>query len=218
MAPGHRILAPAYPMVSGISEMLDGVEALLAEERIRPDILYGGSFGGMFAQSWMRRHPEELKHIILSGCGAPEPARARQNRKWLKLLPWIPMSLMRAGLRFALRKLLRDVTQDRDAWRADYLEQIEALQRGDLASRYRVSIDFDENNRWTPQDAKSWPGKILILEGGADRIAGPRIRKELRALYPQAAAHTIPEAGHSLLLSHPEQIQRAVQAWLKLPR
>lgn len=215
MAPAHRVLAPVYPQVSSVAEMLDGVEMLLASERLRPDIVYGGSFGGMFAQCWMRRRPEEVKRLILSGCGGPDPQRARSNRKWLNRLPLIPMSLMRAGLRLALRKMLRGVARDADAWRSDYLGLIDTLQRGDFASRYHVSIDFDENSRWTPNDLAQWAGKILILEGGADRVAGPKVRESLRTLYPQASVHVVPEAGHALLVSHPEQIQQSVQDWLR---
>ena len=125
------------------------------------------------------------------------------------------MSPVRAGFRFALRKMLRDVVRDRDAWRADYLELIVVLQREDLASRYRVAIDFDENSHWTPHDLKRWPGKLLILEGSDDRVAGPKIRDSLRALYPQATVHVVAGAGHALLLSHTEQVQRFLKNWLR---
>lgn len=216
-APDHRIIAPDYTPAGSIAEVMNGVESMLAEEAIRPDILYGGSFGGMLAQSWLRRHPEEVRHAIFSGCGAPDPQRAKSNRKWLTRLPWIPMGLMRAGLRFALRRMMRDVVRDREAWRADYLELITVLNREDLASRYNVSIDFDENSQWTPQDLHRWAGKILILEGGADRVAGPKVRESLQALYPQATVHVVAGAGHALLLSHTEQIQNVVRAWLNQP-
>lgn len=216
-APGLRILAPAYPPVSGIGQMLDQVESILAKEHMTAEVVYGGSFGGMFAQSWIRRHQKEVKRLILSGCGAPDPARATKNKKWLNRLPYFPMSVMRLALRFALRKLVRETSRDAQSWRRDYLELIASMERRDLESRYRVSIDFDENCRYSPNDNIDWTGKILILEGGADRIATLKTRESLRALYPQAEVHKIEEAGHSLLLSHTDQIVGVMRRFIQEP-
>lgn len=216
-APGLRVVAPAYPPVSNIGQMLDQVESILAKERLTAEVVYGGSFGGMFAQSWMRRHPGEVKRLILSGCGAPDPERATKNKKWLRRLPYFPMSLMRLALRFALRKLVRDTSRDAQSWRRDYLELISSMGSRDLESRYRVSIDFDENCRFAPADTAGWAGKILVLEGGADRVATLKSRDSLRALYPQAQVHRIEEAGHSLLMSHTDQVVSVMRRFIQEP-
>lgn len=214
LAPHHRVLAPAYSPVANLAEMFEGVDAILKTEGISADVLYGGSFGGMLAQCWLRRHPDHVKRVVLSGCDGPDPSRAPKNQKWRRRMQFFPMSVMRLALKFALRKLMRDVTRDHDAWRNDYLKLIAGLQRRDLESRYLVSIDFDENCRFTVDDLKDWPGKMLILEGGADRVAHPKIRANLRALYPRAQVHTISEAGHGLLLSHPDQIIQIVRPFI----
>lgn len=113
--------------------------------------------------------------------------------------------------------MLGEVKLDQDAWRSDYLELIAGLERRDFESRYHISIDFDENCRFAATDLRDWPGRILILEGGADRVAPPRIRESLRALYPEAVLHAIPDAGHSILLTHTEECVAVVRRFIAEP-
>lgn len=213
-APEHRVIAPVYPHISSPAEMLNRVEDILRHESISADVVYGASFGGMFAQAWAQRHFSDTKRLILSGCGGPDPARAARNRKWLARLRWIPMSPVRVALRIALRKMMRGLTSNADSWRRDYMGLIAATGREDFQSRYRVSIDFDENFR---PAFESWKGKVLILEGALDRVASPKIRAGLRALFPQATVHQIANAGHSLLLSHPDETLGHIRRFLQEP-
>ncbi len=214
--PGRKIIVPEYSAVATVSECIDGMDEILRAERIERTAVYGGSFGGLLAQCFVRRHPERVTHLILSGSGFPEPTRAKGNRRLLAILPFLRMSLMRVLLRMVLWKLLRKVTVDRNQWKIEFHQLMSKLTRDDLASRYKIAIDFDENYRFTPHDLVDWAGKILILEGSADRVANERIRAELRSLYPQPAVHTFSGAGHSMFLTHTQEWRKVVSAFLDM--
>jgi len=212
--PERKIVVPEYSPVATVSECIEGVDEILRREQIETTAVYGCSFGGLLAQCFARTHPDHVTHLILSGTGFPEQKRAKGNRRLLALLPFLRMRLMRFLLRMVLWKLLRKVTVDKNQWKNEFHHLMSKLTRDDLASRYKIAIDFDENYRFTPADLSGWPGKILILEGSADRIANERIRAELRSLYPQAAVHTFSEAGHSMFLTHTQEWGKIVSAFL----
>lgn len=207
--PDKKIIVPEYFVADSVEEYLDGIDTIIGQEGVKASILYGASFGGLLAQCWIRRHPEQVSHLILSGAAFPDPSRVRKNRKALRILPLIPERLLRFALRILLRMMLRNATEQKEMWMTEYSDLISGIRKSDVASRYRVAIDFDQNYRFTDSDLKGWTGKILILEGSADRIAGEKIREGLRKLYPGARIHIFPDAGHSAMLTHPE-------AWAKI--
>lgn len=207
--PGRRILVPEYPAVNTVEECLCGIDQILQKEKVRNLAVYGASFGGLIAQCWVRRRPDMVTHLILSGAGFPEPSRARTNQRFVRLLPIIPERLIQVLLKIALHFMVRDTSVQGKVWRKEYGKLIARIRRPDVESRYRIAIDFDQNYRFMDSDLSQWPGKILILEGSADRVAGKKIREGLRRLYPQAKIHTFEEAGHSAMLTHTNE-------WLKI--
>jgi pimeloyl-ACP methyl ester carboxylesterase len=205
VAPDKRLVAPQYAPVATVIECLDAIDGILESEAIASVVVYCGSFGGLIAQCWLRRHPHRVTHFILSGSGPPEPARAIGNKRLLRYLRFFPMSLLRAMMRIAVRRMLRQTKEDREIWHSEFFRLIERLNSSDLASRYQIAIDFDQNYRFTPSDLQDVPVKILLLEGSRDRVATAKIRESMRKLYPQAKVHTFDEAGHALLFTHTEE-------------
>ena len=204
-AANRRIIVPEYSPVATMKNCLDGIHRMWQAEGLEKGAVYGGSFGGLLAQCWVRYYPSLVSHMALSGAACPDPSRASANRRLLRVLPVIPLGLIRRLLRLALRRMLAKSVKNRETWMQEYMGLVEKLSKEDLASRYQIAIDFDENFRFASSDLPDWPGKILILEGDVDRIAGKRVRNELRALYPQATVHTFQGAGHSAIFTHTEE-------------
>lgn len=207
--PGRRILVPEYPRANTVEECLCSIDQILQKEEVRNLAVYGASFGGLIAQCWVRRRPDLVTHLILSGAGFPKPSRARANQRLVRILPMIPERLIQALLNISLHFMLRKASSQGKVWRKEYDKLISRVRRPDIESRYRIAIDFDQNYRFTDSDLHQWPGKTLILEGSADKVAGKKIREGLRKLYPQAKIHTFNQAGHSVMLTHTNE-------WLKI--
>jgi pimeloyl-ACP methyl ester carboxylesterase len=71
LAPRFRIIYPAYPRVTSLDSLADGVAAILDRENIARVCVLGASFGGAVAQSMIRRHPERIERLVLSNTGVP---------------------------------------------------------------------------------------------------------------------------------------------------
>jgi pimeloyl-ACP methyl ester carboxylesterase len=213
--PEKKIIIPEYFIADTVEKYLDGIDDILRWGGVRTPVVYGASFGGLLAQCWVRRHPEQVTHLILSGAAFPDPSRVKKNRKVLRILPVLPESLIRFALRILLQLMLRTSTDQQKMWKSEYVHLISEMTMKDIASRYQVAIDFDQNYHFAASDLADWPGKILILEGSEDRIAGEKIREGLRNLYPGAQIHTFQDAGHSVMLTHPEAWAKVVSEFMK---
>ena len=138
---------------------------------------------------------------MLSATAPPAPDRADSNARWVRILRFVPIGLVRGLLRLVLRKLLEPVQVEKDFWRRFYAAAFADFGKEDLLARYRVSIDFDR--RGAPASKSRVDCKLLILEGAEDRLAKADVRGAMRAVYPRARFHTFDGAGHGIALERP---------------
>lgn len=208
LLPSIRLVTPEYFPANSVVEFLDAFDAILKAENVRTVIVYGGSFGGLLAQCWARRNQQSIRALILSGAVAPDAKRISKYSRMLKLLPFLPMPLVRLLTKVAAIKMTKTISKNKELWRTELQNLASKIQREDLASRYNTAKDYDQNFHFMPNDLPSLP--ILLLEGSEDRVANKKERDRMRVLYPQAEVTTVEGAGHSLLLTHPQQWQNAV--------
>lgn len=193
----YRVIVPSYPFtITCMLQLIRGIVGILDAELIDRAQVLGGSYGGMVAQCLVHQYPDRVDRLILSHTGVPRPDRAVKNRRLLAVLYLLPMGFLRAMLRLSTRKSMADAPMQRAFWEAYSNEMIAQITKADLMSRYRVAVDFDVSCDFAPEDLKSWPGRILILEGDNDPVAASQAREALRALYPQARVHTFHGSGH----------------------
>jgi pimeloyl-ACP methyl ester carboxylesterase len=212
LLPDVHLIVPEYFPANSIAEFLDAFEAILKAENVQKPIVYGGSFGGLLAQCWARRNARNISLVILSGAAAPNRNRISTHRRMLRILPFLPMSLVRLLTKIAAIKMTRQLPMNKNQWRNELQNLASKIQRQDLASRYNTAMDFDQNFHFTPNDLSET--QILLLEGSEDRIVNQKVRSEMRALYPHAQITTVQGAGHSLLLTHPHEWKSAIDKFI----
>jgi pimeloyl-ACP methyl ester carboxylesterase len=193
-----------YPSVPGLDELVAGLAAILDAEGLERTALLGGSFGGLIAQAFLLHHPERTTRAVLSATGPPRAARAAFNETWLRRTRFLPAALFRGLLRLVVRKLLATVDEEREFWKRFYLGAIDSLDRAQIESQYRVSIDFDRHGGDLVPRLANWPGEILLIAGSSDRLASAEAREELALAYPQAESRILEGAGHAVSLEQPE--------------
>jgi pimeloyl-ACP methyl ester carboxylesterase len=210
----YRLVLVEYPVVSGLDELLSGLSSLLAREGIRRTALLGGSFGGLVAQAFLFRFPEATTRVVLSATGPPDPRRARTNERFLRVVRFLPMSLVRSLLRLGIRRMVKRAPRDRERWLSFYSNLVDGFTRERLSSLYKVAIDFDRLGPDRLAALESWQGEMLLLAGSEDRVASKRSREALKSAYPRARSVTIEGAGHGMALEKPDEWRGAVTSFL----
>lgn len=211
----HRIITIAYPRVDSLARLLDGLRAILDREALDTTDLVGGSFGGLVAQAFLRRFPQQTRRIVLSASGPANTKRAASNQQWARRIGRLPIGLTRTLLRTIVRITLKRVTADKRFWRAFYFRAIDAVSRDDVVARYGLSADIDRNGPPSLAALSDWQGGILILEGDADPISRGTARQGLRALFPDARVKTFAGAGHAISVERREEWAAAIAEFLR---
>jgi pimeloyl-ACP methyl ester carboxylesterase len=198
-----QVITPSYPRGVGTTGgLVEGISQILVEEKVYKAHVLGGSYGGMIAQELVRRHPEQIRSLILSHTGGPVKERAKKNRNVIRVLRLLPANMMRSLLRQITRKSLQDAPEQREFWTAYTDDLVSRLGKQDILSRYKSVVDFDLNANYSPTDLDRWHGKILILAGDNDPLAEKETQAELQALYPQAQTHTFQGTGHATSIAN----------------
>jgi pimeloyl-ACP methyl ester carboxylesterase len=176
---GCRLIVPEYAPVQTVEEYLQALDSILDREQVRRFAILGGSFGGLIAQTYARLHPDRITHLILAGTSVTDPVRVRNHQRILKLLPWIPVGIIRSLLRLLLRRMLRSVSNP--VWKQEYSQLVAKLSEADIVSRYQVALDLDRSYRFHPGELPD-SIKVLIMVGEKDRIANATVRVRLREI------------------------------------
>ncbi len=213
-APRFRVIAPSYAGVPTMAELTDGIAALLDREGIERAAVIGGSYGGMVAQVFVRRHPGRTERLILSHTVLPDPARGRQVAGVLRWLPHLPMPLLRALFRMRMGGLLPKVPEL--AMTRAYLAEVVVrhLKKERMIPGYRCVVDFDTNYRFAPEDLDGWPGRILLLMADNDPSTPEPQREAMKALYPRAEARIFHGSGHATAILQREEYLKAMDEFL----
>ena len=208
-----RVIAPTYAPVSTMAELVDGIAGILDREGIRTAAVSGGSYGGMVAQAFVRRHPERTERLILSHTMLPDPSRVGALKRGVKVMRWLPEGLLRWLFGKRLAGLLPR-TPEAYEFRAYTAELAGSVTREGLLALYNRAADFLANHRLHPDDLDGWPGKVLLLMSDDDPVTPEPARKAMEAMYPRAEVHVFSGSGHATALLQPERYFEVMDRFL----
>jgi len=186
-----------------MSALCAGLAHILETEALNQAHVMGGSYGGLVAQYFVRQYPHQTRSLILSHTFVLSPTLAKPL--WIagKLFPMFPQKLFAAILRIRLNKILVSTLRaakhpEAEFWRA-YLEEAIAsdLLKEVFIHQNKSLLDLARQPRFTSDDLRAWPGKILIIESDDDPAITARDRASLRNTYPNSQVHTFRDAGHA---------------------
>ena len=216
-----RTVAPTVADVSTLDEVCDAVSAILDREHVARAHVFGGSFGGLVAQAFLKRRPAQVETLTLLGTGAPDRKTAARTSRMSKAVRLLPFPLTRALLKMEMSRHLSTPAPPEAAERvAESRRRLEGyfdrkLTKRTLLSRVELSLDFNLRESYAPADRDAWPGRVLIVESDDDPLIPPAERLRLRATYPRAMVCTFPGAGHMITLLQPEALTGLVKAFIR---
>lgn len=209
----YRVIAPAYPPVTHMSDLVAGVAAVLDAEQVTTAHVVGSSFGGYLAQCLLCAHSERVDKLVLAQTGV----RHFVGPASLTVLRWLlraaPTAAVKAVMWRTWQALLADLGDDEQFWTAllrDILDH--QLTKTQLLAVVTVMADFTGHHRPTPgQMPAGHP--VLVLASEHDR-AFAKQAAEMRAVYPDATFHTLTGASHGAVFTHTDMYIAQIQSFL----
>ncbi|MBC7813817.1 MAG: alpha/beta hydrolase [Burkholderiales bacterium] len=214
----YRVIVPSYPDVMQLSQIEEGVAAILDAEGVQSVSVLGASFGGMVAQAFVRRYPQRVEKLILSNTAGILPAEyVDKLEKGLKLIGWLPLWLLRSKLR---RQILRHAETfpraEKSFWEGVLSSIVDHMTKDSLRSQFATMLDVHERG-FKAQDLAGWQGSILVLESGNDLAFPEVMRQSMHNLYLQAQFVNFPNGGHIPMVTEWEAYNRVIHEFLAEP-
>ncbi len=215
----HTVIAPDYPPVQTLEEMMGGLAAILQVERVERCILAGQSYGGLLAQVLLARQPEHVKRLILSSTG---PANANPAWAWVdsfcaflvQILSERPVKRLLSG---GLARIVTAPPGEKEEWEAAIAELVEHdLTRADVISHFAVAGDIFRQRAVRPVVYKDWPGRVVVLSAENDPTQSRGDLARFEALFGRSVeVVSMGAMGHTAALFDPgryvEMLEQAME-------
>ncbi len=218
----YRTIVPTVSDVRTLTEVCDAASAILDREHVGRAVVFGGSFGGLVAQAFLRRRPRQVEHLVLLSTGSPNRAVGRRTERLMRVLRPFPFAVLRWLMKAELQKHLGaaglppDEAARVEGFRQRLSEYVDTkLTKETLLSRVALAADFNLREPSGPQAVEDWRGRVLIVDSDDDRMVTAEDRRRLREAYPGALSCTFHGAGHLVALLMTEELVEVVKAFLR---
>jgi pimeloyl-ACP methyl ester carboxylesterase len=206
LEPHYRIIAPNYPAeVMTLAGMSDGLAALLDLEGIEQAHVYGGSFGALVAQAFVRRHVERVLSVMLEHTLFPRRRNGALILPLMVIARTLPAQMLRMLLNLGVTTFQRQITHGREFWTAYFHRAIASFSRQDILARLSVLKDFYIHGRASLVKLQDWSGRALVVASEADSLLPPQDRKALLSHYSDAEVEVLSGSSHMGAVAEPER-------------
>lgn len=183
-----------------MDQFADDLEVLLEHLDVERPILNGISIGGMIIQTYLERHPDAARGVVIGGPvqSMPPVDIPPQVKPFMSPLPAISAIVSTMGTRATFQMLLASIRATvGDTWltvdpdvRAQALETIADISPAEYTKIFRALYEF------VPPDLSHVETPTLVLYGDHEappvKIQGERLAGTL----PNASFREIADAGH----------------------
>jgi 3-oxoadipate enol-lactonase len=194
-----------------LQSLADDIHALLADIVALPCVLGGLSMGGYIALEYVKKHPTDLRGLMLIDTRAEaDSASGRESRD--KMIETVRASGSSAVAQQMLPKMLApDQPQRRPALATQVLSIMEACPP--LTVEHALTAMRDRADH--TEDLASIPVPALILVGEQDSITPPSVAQAMHERMARSDLQIISGAGHMSPMEQPTQVNRAIRRFLE---
>jgi 3-oxoadipate enol-lactonase len=195
------------------ADLADDLAALLRELDVPRVHLLGAFMGGMAAQEFALRHPEQLDRLALVGCYARPDAKRR-----LLLEKWRQMAREGTSTEIFLRERLLWTLQDETLEQTDLIETMSrSFERegglpmtADLLARQcDACLGHDTLDRLHEIQAPT-----LVMCGRADLLTPPKFHRQLADEIPGGRLVTFQYGAHLVIAESAERFNQSLLGFL----
>ena len=199
------------------AQLVEDIRAVLDHEGIEKATLVGGSFSCAPIQQFAVRYPDRVDQLVLLDGGfARNVEMPGFDLDGLKTRP--PYSL---PTKDALLKSVRDSYAEHASDFVDEQAMREFVQREDgcyyFALPHKAFVDYATEYATFPLDelAGRLTTPVLVLQASRRPAFYDEALQKYLTLFPAAQAIKIPDSPHPLMVSHPQEVARYIDNFIK---
>jgi len=201
----HRVLVPDFPEVNAMENLCDTINKWLKSIQVDQAIFVGQSFGGVVAQVYSDRYPEDVSKLILMTSFANTNVVQDKTRKnYEKSLNRFLGALKDIKFENLQKTIFKQVVKgvdvafvdDKPFWKAYYGNMLLNSSSILLKSIHEIQIDFWKSKQ---DDLTSYKGCVLLIEAKTDSSYDREEKKALLNRFPDAEVFEIEGSSN---LSH----------------
>ena len=207
--PGYGARAPVDDMTFDM--LAEDVEQAVAERRLDRPVIVGHSFGGMIAQTCLRRRPQGYRAVVFSGTS---PAFGNPSGDFQKKFVADRLSPLDAGKTMAdiapgaVDQLLGAQADPQN--RALFVETMGAVSPRTYRAAVQCLVGFDER-----ANLERIQVPVLCIVGERDRNAPAAMMERMAVKIPGAKYVCLPGLGHMPNLEAPRAYNAAILDFLR---
>jgi pimeloyl-ACP methyl ester carboxylesterase len=213
---GHGRTGGSRRDAYSIELFADDLAALLTEIDVERPVLCGQSMGGLIAQVYATRHPEEISGLVLADTFAPEfLGRTERLLRSVALRATIP-PVRFLGYERIERAMVRFYEWLDPGAAGDYDEIVRLrteatpISAAEFAKVIRAVASFHK----TTIDPSLIEAPTLVLHGEHEPAFLERHAWRFGAILPNATVHEVPGAGHASNVDEPEWVAAVLREFL----
>lgn len=193
-----------------IESLADDIHALLSAVDAIPMVLAGLSMGGYVALAYAKKYPADLRGLIFLDTKAEaDTADGRQGRE--KMIELVRKEGSKPIADQMMSKMLAKDAADRRPQTAQTLRQMmEACPPKTIEHALAAMRDRPDRSG----ELASIKVPTLVIVGESDAITPPSVAEAMVRKIPNAQLVVIDGAGHMSPMEQPEQVNRALRAFL----
>ncbi len=218
----YRVLMMEYPLSCVTADdLLDAIAALLKHLNIEKPILVGGSDGGVLAQLYVRRFPENVSALVLMTTVTVdskycEDTNRENPGRYLRMIKLVPYAFLKKVLLKLVKTYFNDESEEEREYGTSFLEYIAGDRRYKKKYIHAVKVVYDiaKQPKLKTEEFAGLRDRILILHPEKD-IFVREDQDKLTALLVGLGAETrIIRGGHLAFVSSPDIYIEAVRDFL----
>jgi len=195
----YKIIAPSIKGFKNLNQFFIGIDNILKEEKVETLYVYGGSFGGLMAQSYFYHAFHRIEKLILSFTFPPLPEWNWYFKLMIFIVHIVPYSLLFKILSRELLKLTKvDVNlTEEQVERAKFFKCFfteifkTKITKKDVLCQFKLVSDSMKLNKISFQD---WTGRVLVVTSNTD--SDFKYHERLKKQFPNVSDIIYENTGH----------------------
>jgi pimeloyl-ACP methyl ester carboxylesterase len=207
-AKNYRVVIPLMPIYTlpvlntNVKALSEFVHDFIKYKQYSDITLIGNSLGGHVSLVYLKKHPEKIKALVLTGSsGLYENAMGgtfpkREDYNYIKHKVEITFYDPKTATKELVDECFSIVN--------DKGKLIRILSLAKSAIRHNMSDDL-----------KNFNLPVCLIWGKNDTVTPPDVAEEFHRLLPNSQLFWIDKCGHAPMMEQPEEFNRVLEGWLK---